>query len=149
MKTSSTHIKAKTFTCNYIEKEDRILLSINYEDILNRVDFWVTRAFLLKLLPYFFEYSSSECHKEKEPKIQNSNKNTKSTDLSTFALTQQKPILLESVDIKKLPSNIQINFKNLEKNIFVVAFFDSSNFSAFVTLLSGAAPRYDWGITTL
>lgn len=50
---NQTIIEAKTYTCHYIDKEDRLLLTINYQDIEKRIDFWITRAFLEVPLNYF------------------------------------------------------------------------------------------------
>ncbi|WP_458699912.1 hypothetical protein ACKGJI_08775 [Sulfurospirillum sp. 1307] len=132
-------ITAKTFTCNYISKEDRLLLTINYEEIENRVDFWITRSFLLKLLPHFFDYVSEDYSNEK-------NDNTKNTDNTTFNLTFKTPILLESVGFKNYDNAIEIVFKSLEHNIFAKATLDKSIFQKVVKLLINSSPTYEWGI---
>jgi hypothetical protein len=49
-------IHALSFTPKYDELEDRIRLSVNYEDMANRVDFMISRAFVLKLFPVLDEY---------------------------------------------------------------------------------------------
>ena len=136
-------IEAKTFTCQYSEKEDRILLSINYKDIQNRVDFWITRSFLLKLLPHFFDLTTEL----KVQKMQNALPNTSPTDTSTFALTKKSPVLLESIDISSKDKNmIQIIFKNLEHNIYCIANFDMQSFNTFVKLIISTSPKIHWGI---
>ncbi|PIF04236.1 MAG: hypothetical protein CSA86_02640 [Arcobacter sp.] len=45
-----------TLTPTYDPVEDRIRLCINYQDIHNRIDMMLTRAFLLKLLPSLEEF---------------------------------------------------------------------------------------------
>jgi len=142
---NQTIIEAKTYTCHYIDKEDRLLLTINYQDIEKRIDFWITRAFLVKLLPYFFDYVMVE-----KEETTNNAQSTKPTDNSTFALTQQKPILLESIDFEALDNNgMKIVLKNLEKNIYCVAVLDKNRFKSFVELLTKTAPTFDWGIVNI
>lgn len=57
-------IVAKTFTPLYDEIEDRLRVVVNYEDIQNRVDFMITRNFILNLIPsaeeFILKYYSSE-----------------------------------------------------------------------------------------
>jgi len=142
---NQTIIEAKTYTCHYIDKADRLLLTINYQDIEKRIDFWITRAFLVKLLPYFFDYVMVE-----KEETTNNAQSTKPTDNSTFALTQQKPILLESIDFEALDNNgMKIVLKNLEKNIYCVAVLDKNRFKSFVELLTKTAPTFDWGIVNI
>ena len=135
-------IQAKTFTCFYSEKEDRLLLTINYEDVQNRVDFWITRAFLLKLLPHFFDYTTKI-----ELKDDKTLPNTSSTDTSTFVLTQKTPLLLESVDITPLENDsLQLVFKNVEHTVYCIATFDTAGFNAFAKLITSTPPKNEWGI---
>lgn len=135
-------IEAKTFTCQYDEKEDRLLLTINYEDMNSRVDFWITRAFLRKLLPHFFDYTT-----KLEVKEDKTLPNTSSTDISTFVLTQKTPFLLESVDITPLQNNyLQLVFKNLQYNVNCLANFDIIGFNAFAKLITSTPPKNEWGI---
>ena len=141
-----TIIHAKTFTCHYIEKEDRILLTINYENIEERVDFWVTRSFLIKLLPYFFDYTTSKPQEESMEMILNTN----SSNSTTFVLTQKTPVLLESMDFQPQENgDIKLVFKNLERSIFCVCYLDGILFNSFVTLLTKTAPKYEWGIENI
>lgn len=57
MQSIPTTVAAHTFTTLYSELEDRLRLIINYADYSKRIDFWITRAFLLKLAPSWEEYS--------------------------------------------------------------------------------------------
>lgn len=50
------NITAKTFTPLYDEVEDRLRVVINYEDMQNRVDFMITRNFILNLIPSAEEF---------------------------------------------------------------------------------------------
>ncbi len=139
----NTIIEAKTYTCQYVEREDRLLLTINYQDISNRVDFWITRKFLLKLLPYFFDYMSSVPQAIEK---QNNSNGTTSTDTSTFVLTQKEPFLLDSVDLGYTQNgDIKIVFKNTEKNIFCVGALEHILFENLVELITKSVPVVEWG----
>jgi len=135
-------ILSKTFTCNYIEAEDRILFTINYEDFENRVDFWLTRAFLLKLLPHFFDLIVI-----KEDEIPDQSSNKSSTDTQTYSFMQKEPILLDSVDFKRGDKGETIIvFKSLKRGIFCETRLDQLSLNALVTLLTKTAPPKEWGI---
>ena len=139
---SEVYIPIKTFTCTYNAKEDRLLLTLNYQEINERVDFWVTRSFLLKLLPIFFDLTATAF--PSQPSNPQSNSNT--TDSSTYVLTQKSPLLLESVDFQRLAENKhRIVFKNLETSISAEAYLEQENLEHFVTLLLNTAPKYEWG----
>ena len=49
-------ISAQTFTPVYDELEDRIRLSVNYQDVNNRIDFLITRNLIINLLPSIEEF---------------------------------------------------------------------------------------------
>ena len=140
---SEVYIPIKTFTCTYNAKEDRLLLTLNYQEINERVDFWVTRSFLLKLLPIFFDLTATAF--PSQPSKPQSNSNI--TDSSTYGLTQKSPLPLESVDFQRLAENKhRIVFKNLETSISAEAYLEQENLEHFVTLLLNTAPKYEWGI---
>ena len=140
-----TLIEAKTFTSIYVEKEDRILLTINYQDVQNRVDFWITRAYLLKLLPHFFEFTLL---KQEEKIIQPVSSTTNTTDNSTFLLTQQKPVLLESMDFTNMAnSGMKLVFKNIEKQIYATSVLNQQSLNDLITLIVNTPPKYSWGIS--
>ncbi len=133
-------IQANTFTCGYIESEDRLLLSINYTDIINRVDFWITRNFLLKLLPHFFDYTIAL------DSLDIQSFSNVETDRESYEFNMKEPILLESVDITRGKTGFRIIFKNLKNNIFCIALFDQEHFDRFVNLVINASPKMQWGI---
>jgi len=144
--THKTIIQAKTFTCIYNEKEDRLLLAINYQDVKNRVDFWLTRNFLIKLLPHLFEYMDCDIQKADLPSSSPATKQTP-TDSTMFTLTQKVPVLLESIDITKLENGyIQFVLKNLEKNIYATATLKPMLFSQVIKVITTAVPTFSWGI---
>ena len=138
-------IDAKTFTTNYVEREDRVLLTLNYEDPTNRIDFWITRAFLLKLLPYLFDYMLEE--QPTAPTQEASQPQTTPTDAATFSLTLKDPLLLDSIDISpQKDGTIHFVMKSLEKEIYAVAKLDRGLFDKVIRLIIGAAPAFSWGI---
>ncbi|WNZ00164.1 hypothetical protein SUSP_002581 [Sulfurospirillum sp. 'SP'] len=135
-------IPIKTFTCTYSAKEDRLLLTMNYQEINERVDFWLTRSFLLKLLPIFFDLTTEQLPPQASPASSNT-----STDASTYVLTQKAPMLLESVDFQKLTDNRhRIVFKNIENATSAEAFLEQVNLESFVQLLLNTTPKYEWGM---
>ena len=134
---------AKTFTCRYDAKEDRLLLTLNYLFVEDRIDFWITRSFLLKLLPIFFDFSPTN----DAPKSTQALADTKeSTDASTYSLTYKEPLLLESVDFKRMEQGTMLVFKNLEKSIFCEALLNEVDMKSFMSLLLGSVPKYEWGM---
>ncbi len=140
-------IKADTFTCSYSEQEDRLLLTINYQDITKRVDFWITRAFLIKLLPYFFEYKGESSEVRVSSDEDSKNHNITPTDNSTFTLTSKEPMLLDSIDFRAVEGGMRVVFKNREKGVNVLGTFDKSLLTNVISLITNAVPSYGWGIS--
>ena len=139
-----THHRAvKTFTCRYDALEDRLLLTLNYQSAYERVDFWITRRFLLKLVPVFFDFT--EHMPVQETYVPYASQNTGETEVSEYLLFQRAPILLESVDFQKREGHIVLLFKNHVHQIVYEAILDAAGVERFVNLLLGCAPRYEWG----
>ena len=146
------HFTAKTFTCKYDPKEDRLLLTLNYQSPEERIDFWVTRSFLLKLLPIFFDISTlspATSQQDRLPKTSLMSTLESPTDTSTYLLTYKKPLLLESVDFSRENTNTKILFKNLEQGIHYEALLDSSSLDSVVKLVLNNVPKYEWGIYSI
>lgn len=146
------HFTAKTFTCRYDPKEDRLVLTLNYQIIEERIDFWITRSFLLKLIPIFFDISTFSPHLASQnvlPHITKTPNLETPTDTSTYLLTYKNPLLLESVDFAQENNNTKITFKNLEKAIYYEALLDSGSLESVVKLILNNAPKYEWGIYTI
>jgi len=139
-------VTAKLFTSTYSSKEDRIRLTINYDDYTQRVDFWITRSFFLKLLPIWEEFFYK--HSTTTEILQISNiSNASKTDIHTLELTQKVGGLLESVDMQF----------NREKNRFKIT-LKGSNIEALADLspqmminllrsIFQSAPHMQWGIS--
>ncbi|ATB70957.1 hypothetical protein SJPD1_2879 [Sulfurospirillum diekertiae] len=141
-------IVAKTFTCKYDAKEDRLLLTLNYEIQAERIDFWITRSFLLKLIPIFFDFTQHDNGIVNEL-IEQTPQKDKPTDSSLYLLTQKTPILLESVDFSKEAQGTKIVFKNSEEAIFCETVLDERMMKSVVKLILNSAPKYEWGIYSI
>ncbi len=142
------HFTAKTFTCRYDPKEDRLVLTLNYQSLEERIDFWITRSFLLKLLPIFFDISThAPIFSNQDILPQASSPSSESaTDTATYLLTHKNPLLLESVDFTRENNNTKITFKNLEKAIYYEALLDNTSLDSVVKLILNNVPKYEWGI---
>lgn len=142
------HFTAKTFTCRYDPKEDRLVLTLNYQSLEERIDFWITRSFLLKLLPIFFDFSTYTPMVTSQDTLAPTKIPTSEapTDTSTYLLTYKNPLLLESVDFTRDNTNTKITLKNLEKAIYYEALLDSANLESVVKLILNNVPKYEWGI---
>ena len=142
------HFTAKTFTCRYDPKEDRLVLTLNYQSLEERIDFWITRSFLLKLLPIFFDISTHAptfSNQDILP-LASSPSSESATDTATYLLTKKNPLLLESVDFTRENNNTKITFKNLEKAIYYEALLDNTSLDSVVKLILNNVPKYEWGI---
>lgn len=141
---------ARTFTCSYDQKEDRIRLVLNYQDAMNRMDFWITRSFLLRLLPLLSKFGSTHTQMSLvgNDNIGNTGKSEQTaipTDEDIMTLTQKEPVLLERVDFGRNDRAVNIVFSgsSLEK---YAATLRSAEIDALADLLIKTAPTYDWGI---
>ena len=133
----------QTFTCRYDAREDRLLLTLNYQDIEKRVDFWITRSFLMKLIPIFFDYTVQESQST-QPSF--SKDEQLPTDTTTYLLMQQLPLMLESIDFQPMKYGTRVVLKNLEKSLFYEAKLDQNLMKNFVNLILKSVPKYEWGI---
>lgn len=149
MHSSKSIITALTFTPYYSEIEDRIRLVINYADFLNRVDFWITRAFLLKLAPSWEEYS----YRYGSPQMMSSHKaspslsNSSGTDNSTLAVTDKEGVLLEAVDMTYEVSNGMFEIRLRGKEIEAIAVVNEEMMMVLIKTIFNAAPHQQWGIS--
>lgn len=150
---------AKTFTASYSQREDRLRLTVNYKEPLERVDFWITRSMLLRLLPIMSKfgvreneatlesgqnYSSVDTPVKEIDKEELYKKSSTKTDEDMFALTEKQPVLLEKVDFLKSASGADIFFGGEGEEC--VAKLTSEEVDVLARLLIKSAPTYDWGI---
>jgi hypothetical protein len=139
-------IEAKTFTPIYDSVEDRIRLIINYEDMQNRVDMMITRAFIIKLIYLIEDYLAnnfiSDDTKLQEQTEQNYTTKTKDEYID---LTIQEELLLE-VNLTLLEDKKNVLFTLNSKNITTKSILNKDILKLFVENLKKSIPKYDWGI---
>lgn len=149
METNPTVIKALTFTPMYSQSEDRIRLVINYADYSNRIDLWLTRAFLLKLIPTIedcldqFDTApvNSEIQQKTEQKAQSQ------TDAPTLSMTEKEGFLVHTVDITyhKEAQQFSLVFKTSQHQ--VISNLNAPLLRTILKSIFAAIPKIDWGIS--
>jgi hypothetical protein len=142
-------IKAQTFTPIYSQSEDRIRLIINYADYNQRVDLWLTRAFLLKLIPtmedcidqYDDTPLTQEAQKQTDQKAQSK------TDTSTLSMTEKEGYLVHSVDLTyhKASRDFHVVFKT--ETLQVRAVLTVTLLRTVLRSIFAAIPKINWGIS--
>lgn len=142
-------IKAITFTPMYSQSEDRIRLVINYADYNNRIDLWLTRAFLLKLIPSIEDCldqfdttpSNSPIQQQTEQKAQSQ------TDAPTLSMTEKEGFLVHTVDITyhKEVQQFTLVFKTSDHQ--VVSTLNAPLLRTILKSIFTAIPKIDWGIS--
>ena len=150
------NIPALSFTPKYDALEDRIRISINYDDFNNRVDYMMTRSFVLKLFPilddYMFKFYDADV-----PVEQNSQANvdemikkdsaTSITDGPNLELYKQEDELLLEVKfsfVKKSKMSIVV-FES--KNTSATAHLDAASLKQIFTIIKASIPHFSWGIS--
>ena len=145
----NTTISAQTFTPFYSQSEDRIRLVINYADYPNRFDLWLTRAFLLQLLPTLEECMDTHSVQGEKRELQKitDQQVQKQTDSSTLSITEKEGYLVHSVDItyKHDTQYFEIVFKTDEAN--VVAILNEALLTSVLKSIFNAIPHIAWGIS--
>lgn len=148
-------IIANTFTPTYDVIEDRIRLSINYEDMKNRVDFMITRSFILNLLPtaeeftlkyYGVEFSSYTKNNIEEIK-QTEQKALSSTDMSNLELFKIQDELLREVNFSIDPKTRDITVKFSSSTTMAIASFDVNMFEQLFSVIKASIPFIKWGVS--
>lgn len=148
-------IIANTFTPTYDLTEDRIRLSINYQDMQNRVDFMITRSFILNLLPsaeefvhkhYGIEFSSYIKNNIEEIK-QTKQKELSDTDMSNLELFKIQDELLREVNFSIDPKTRDIIVKFSSSNTVAIASFDVNMFEKLFSVIKASIPFIKWGVS--
>lgn len=149
MTTELPMIQAQTFTPIYSQSEDRIRLILNYAVYSNRADLWLTRSFLLKLIPMIEDILDQYEPPEREPniQIQTEQKAKGQTDTSTLAVTEKAGELVRSVDITYLPSSKQYKLVFKTDNFHAVSVLSGPLLRTVLKAIFGAIPKIDWGIS--
>lgn len=147
------NIAAKTFTPIYDQVEDRLRLVINYQDIQNRVDFMITRNFILNLIPSAEEFmekhyveDTTNSIVEPKTKAQN-NEGISQTDGVNLELLRTSEELLLEVNFSFNPNTKQTTITFSSKNIQSLAVLDSSMMQQTFKVIKSAIPFLKWGIS--
>ena len=146
-------ITANDFTPIYDTLEDRIRLVLNYQDINNRVDFMITRSFLLNLIPTaeeFIEqsYGTEDVVQEKVAvaHVNEPNKALNQTDTANLELFKKDEELLLEVNFafNKQKKITKVAFSS--KTVVVNAQLNASTIREVFKMIKLAIPRIRWGI---
>lgn len=148
-------IQAQKFTFQYDRAEDRLKMLINYDSVEARVDFFVTRAMLFKLIPAIEQLLIKAQTQTPEANLHVNTKATRlatkqKTDTSTMQLLEnQRIFLLEKVDFQYNTKNSSIAMMLYAKSEQqCVAQFTSENFSQVMNAMIGAVPHTSWGMAS-
>jgi hypothetical protein len=150
----------ENFTANYSELEDRIFFIVNHTNIQMRIDFMITRSFILRLFPVLEEYYIKHYQKALELKdltqVQNKTETTKSnhtvsqTPNSDLALTKVAPTLLSKIDLtyqtKSKNTHLVFHGLNAQKAETMI---DEEMFIMLVSAIENAIPKMSWGINAI
>lgn len=158
-------ITAKTFTPIYDELEDRLRFVVNYQDIQNRVDFMITRSFIVNLISTAEEFiakhyattdfqsvltqenkknSQNQKNEQSEENIDNVISKTDSVNLELLKTSEE--LLLEvnfSFDINSKHTLLTLS----SKNITAKADLDGFMLMQVFRVLKSSMPFIKWGIS--
>jgi hypothetical protein len=142
-------INGQTFTPMYSQSEDRIRLVINYADYSNRIDLWLTRAFLLKLIP-----TIEDCLDQYDMAPINSNIQQQTdkmaqsqTDAPLLAMTEKEGCLVQSVDITYYNENHYFSLIFKTNKTHVNSILTAPLLRILLKSIFNAIPKIGWGIS--
>ncbi len=144
------NIIAKTFTPMYDEVEDRLRVVVNYQDAQNRVDFMITRNFVLNLIPSVEEFISahygvddfeSPMQSEAKQKI------TSKTDNTNLELLKMDEELLREVNFSFDKNLKQTTLTLNSKNSTAKAQLNGFMLMQIFKIIKSAIPYIRWGIS--
>ncbi|WP_151901173.1 hypothetical protein [Sulfurimonas hydrogeniphila] len=143
-------VTAQTFTPIYDVVEDRIRFVINYEDIHNRIDFMITRNFILDLIPTAQEFLEKHFSLDTPIRTIQENKNSAvsartETDGVNLELYRTKEELLMEVNFTLQAKN-EIKISLASQNILATAVVDAFVMQEIFHVLKSAIPNINWGI---
>ncbi|MBN2782983.1 MAG: hypothetical protein JXQ66_07075 [Campylobacterales bacterium] len=160
---SIKNIQIRTLTFSYDGVEDRIRLSINYQDLKTRIDMMITRSFIIRLLPTIEEYIykhypnenlEDEVHLEipsdKESSSDNQeviSKSVKETNMEDLELYKSREDLLFTINLKyDKTSNLTV-FEFISKNNYKAVTNCNVEFlKNIIKSLRTSIPKVSWGI---
>jgi len=152
-------IIANTFTPIYDEIEDRIRLVINYQDLNNRVDLMITRAFILNLIPATDEFIMTHFPEdglyEETPSINtikptnfDSEKNLSKTDGINLELYKTDEELLREVNFSHNIKNKITTIKFSTNKTITIANLDYNMLKQITKTIKSSLPYFKWGISS-
>jgi len=150
------NIIANTFTPIYDQVEDRIRLVINYQDIQNRVDFMITRAFMLNLIPATEEFMYKHYPDENmvddftltSDKSVNDDTSVSKTDNVNLELLRTSEELLIEVNFSFDINTKQTVITFRSENIIARAAFDVKTMGQTLDVIKSAIPYIKWGFSS-
>jgi sugar-specific transcriptional regulator TrmB len=149
-------ILANTFTPLYDELEDRIRIVVNYQDIQNRIDFVITRNFIINLIPAIDEFIEQHYSDNLlidndvivDTKIdQEKNKNLEKTDNSNLELLHLKDELLTKINLSYQPDTKKVLLTCFSNESKSQALLDAMMFQQLIKSIKIAIPYFKWGIS--
>jgi hypothetical protein len=147
-------ILAQTYTPLYDEFEDRIRVVVNYQDAQNRIDFMITRNFIIDLVPsideFILQYYNNNLIANDDLMINKStkqnNNNIEKTDNSNLALLHTTDELLVKIDLTYQANTKQTLIVFTSKKTISKALLDSIMLQQLLKSIKGVIPYFKWGI---
>lgn len=148
-------VTAKTFTPTYDPIEDRIRLCVNYQDMQHRVDFVITRSFILNLLPSAEEFIAKHYgvkhflykSDSQEEGSRAEQKAFSSTDMSNLELFKIDDELLREVRFSTDLKTKEITVTFISSTTLAIASFDVVMFEKLFSVIKASIPFIKWGIS--
>lgn len=150
-------IQIKTITPAYDKVEDRIRLSINYQDVSDRIDLMITRSFILQLIPvieeYIYKYYPDFLNEEgvihiEADKIESNKNITSTTTIEDIYLYESLQDLLITINLKYDATNKFTHLEFISKdNYKVVSVCDFNMLQNIIESIKSVIPNFSWGIS--
>ncbi len=143
------NIIAKTFTPSYDTVEDRIRVVVNYQDINDRVDFMITRSFILNLIPTAEEFIGKYygTMATSTPQVENKNNSFSKTDTVNLELLRTTDELLTEVNFS-FNANTKLTLVTFNsKNAVAQADLDAFMITQIFQVIKSSIPNISWGIS--
>ena len=147
------NITINTLTPIYDKVEDRIRVSINYQDIHNRIDIFITRSFLLPSIEEFIykHYPNEPILEDEEIVITNTPKQNN----NSFSQTNQEDLTLYQ-NKEDLLLTVNLSFHK-ESNLTILTFITKENYTLtlnanaemlknILKAIKNSIPKTAWGI---
>ncbi len=151
---SKRNVQIQTLTPKYDPREDRIRISINYDSFENRIDFMITRSFILMMYSRFDEYVAKvyKTHlptapQSKEQMIQTIS-NASKTDTTNLELYKQNDELLVTIEFSFIAKNEQTLLKFISDQSEATMVLDKKQLQNIFMLIKSSIPFVAWGISS-